>query len=588
MAIDIQNQILQGLLAEKLIDREQEKLIKAENKRTGRDIERIIADKHLVNEAGLVKIKGQIFNLPVVDLTEKTDFDFSVLNLLPLKVAENYQMVAFAKIGQELRIGLVDPRNFKAIEAAEFVAKENNLKNRYFVISPISFRFALKRYQPVSEEIKQALAGVSEKVMADLRQEAIAPNAQGDLQEVVKRAPIAKVVSTLIKYAVSYKASDIHIEPVEDFTRVRFRIDGILHTFLNLPLYINSAVVSRIKVLANLKLDETRIPKDGRIRLKIDNQDIDFRVSTLPLSNKEKVVIRILAVGEKILTLEELGFRDKFREIIEKNSRKTQGLFLVTGPTGSGKTTTLHTILSSLNEEGINIVTLEDPVEYYIDGVNQSQVNPAVGLTFANGLRSILRQDPDIIMVGEIRDQETVELAIQASLTGHAVYSTLHTNDSLKAIPRLIDMGAQPYLISATVEMVLAQRLARKICPDCRREIKILPELEKIVRLELANLPTGLTTSQVEEALRRGQPLKFFEGQGCLHCNKTGYKGRTVIVEAIDIESDLTEIIARGCPMKDFQEAALKAGFISFRQDGLLKCLEGVTTMKEVLRVATA
>ncbi len=586
MAEDIQNQILQELLQNKLISKEQLNDIKTENKKTGKDIEKIVLDNRLANEDELFEIKGKVLGLPFIDLSEKMDIDPTILNLIPQRVAENYQMVAFEKEAKELKVGLVDPQNFKAIEAAEFVAKENGLKNRYFLISLTGFNSALRRYEPVTEEIKRVLEGVQDKIIEDLKKESLSPAVGKEgLEEVIKHAPISKIVATIIKHAVISKASDIHIEPVKNNTRVRLRIDGILHTFLNLPVYIHSAVVARIKVLANLKLDETRIPQDGRIRMTIDEQEIDLRISTLPLSGNEKVVMRILVSSGGVISLKELGFRDRFVEIIEKNIKKTQGLFLLTGPTGSGKTTTLHTILTMLNREGVNIITLEDPVEYYIDGINQSQINPVVGLTFATGLRAILRQDPNIIMVGEIRDRETAELAIHASLTGHAVYSTLHTNDALKALPRLIDMGAQPFLIASTVGMVVAQRLARKICPECKQEMKILPELEKLVRDQLANLPAGITTPDINEALKASKPLKFFKGKGCLHCGESGYKGRIVISEVIDINSEMAEIIIKGCPLKELSEAAKKSGFISFKEDGLLKCLEGLTTIEEVLRV---
>lgn len=589
MASNIQDQLLKELVNDGLITKEHLKIIKTESRSDNKTPEQVIVEKNLVNPEDLAQTKSKVFKLPFIDLSEKLEVDSAVLNLIPQKVAENYQMVAFDRQGKELSIGLVDPGNFKAIDAAEFVAKEADLKNRYFVISPGGFHSFLRKYQPIGEEIKEVLEGVQTKIVEDLRKEAISSGSEkGDLQEIVKRAPISKVVSTIVKHAVNSKASDIHIEPVGDQTRVRFRIDGILHTFLNLPIYINSAIISRIKVLANLKLDETRIPQDGRIRMVIDNNNYDFRVSTLPLTGNEKAVIRILASSGRVLSLAELGFRQSFIKIIEKNIAKTQGLFLLTGPTGSGKTTTLHTILNMLNKEGVNIITLEDPVEYYVDGINQSQINPAVGLTFATGLRSILRQDPDIIMVGEIRDQETTELAIHASLTGHAVYSTLHTNDAPKAIPRLIDLKAQPFLIASTLCMILAQRLTRRICPVCKQEVKILPELEKMVRQELAKIPPGITEPAIEEALRSGKPLKFYEGKGCPRCNQTGYHGRLVINELIDVNNEIAEIITRGSNMNELREAILKAGFISFKQDGLLKCLEGATTIKEVLRVGEA
>jgi len=359
----------------------------------------------------------------------------------------------------------------------------------------------------------------------------------------------------IIRHAIDGGASDIHIEPSGDKTRIRYRIDGILGTSLVLPSYIHSAVVARIKILANLKMDESRIPQDGRIKLIIDNSSYDFRISTMPLSGKEKVVMRIFDTENSLFTLEQLGFNKKHRKQIDENMKRPNGLILITGPTGSGKSTTLHSILKILNRESVNIITLEDPVEYTIDGVNQSQVNHAIKYTFATGLRAILRQDPDIIMVGEIRDNETAELAIHAALTGHMVLSTLHTNDAVSSIPRLLDMNVEPFLLAATLNIIVAQRLVRRICDNCKEEIAVSDSVENKVKENLINLPIGSLPANID--LNSDKKLKFYKGKGCSKCGNTGYIGRCVIAQ----------------------------NMVFMNQDGYIKALQGMTTIEEIMRL---
>ncbi|MBI4121982.1 MAG: type II/IV secretion system protein, partial [Parcubacteria group bacterium] len=385
----------------------------------------------------------------------------------------------------------------------------------------------------------------------------------------------------IIKHAVDSRASDIHIEPSEDTSRVRYRIDGIMHDSLLLPAYLHASVVTRIKVLADLKLDETRKPQDGRIRQKLGKSEIDLRVSTLPLVKNEKVVMRVLDTSGKVPTLKDLGYTDKNIKLIESSMNRSHGMFLVTGPTGAGKSTTLYSVLNILNDNTSNIVTLEDPAEFYIPGINQSQVNAEVGYTFASGLRAILRQDPDIMMVGEIRDRETAELSIHAALTGHIMFSTLHTNNALGAMPRLIDMGAEPYLLSATLSNVIAQRLVRKICTHCRVDITLPKEVEKQVRESLAQLPIA----DQPEVLKSEKPLVVFRGNGCVRCNDSGYRGRVSISEVVVMDDNMKKIIENGAKMYELEEAAKKQEMIGMQQDGFLRCLQGVTTVEEVLRV---
>ena len=451
----------------------------------------------------------------------------------------------------------------------------------YYLISDLSFNIAFKQYKTLKKEISTALKTRAEEKAEEL--EKIKKKDGVQLEEIAKTAPVAKIVSVIIRHAVEGRASDIHIEPLQKETRVRYRIDGILGTSLVLPKNVHNAIVGRIKVLANLKLDETRVPQDGRIRATVNGKEIDLRVSTLPLLGEEKVVMRILDTTKKAITLEDLGFIGPGLKIIKNNIKKTDGMFLVTGPTGSGKSTTLFAILNKVNREGINISTLEDPVEYFVKGVNQSQVKPEIGFSFASGLRSLLRQDPDVIMVGEIRDNETAELAIHAGLTGHFVLSTLHTNDAIGAIPRLLDMKVEPFLLASTLNTVVAQRLLRKICPYCKEEEKLPADVLLRVKEEVRGIPSEL----FKEVKLSPNPDKliFYRGRGCSRCGNLGYSGRIVIAEVIDITDDLKEIIMDDAKMLKTEDIVNSQKFITIKQDSMIKVLLGLTSMEEVLRV---
>ncbi|OGY97163.1 MAG: hypothetical protein A2543_02310 [Candidatus Komeilibacteria bacterium RIFOXYD2_FULL_37_8] len=403
----------------------------------------------------------------------------------------------------------------------------------------------------------------------------------GDVGEMVKSAPVSKIVSVILRHAIEGRASDIHIEPFTNQSKVRYRIDGVLHTTIVLPIYVHAALISRIKVMANLKIDETRIPQDGRIRINVHNKDVDFRISTIPLMGHEKVVMRILETPDKAPTFSELGFLGLQGKVIEKNIYKPNGMFLLTGPTGSGKSTTLFALLSFLNKEDVNISTLEDPVEYYIPGVNQSQIRPEVNFTFATGLRALLRQDQDIIMVGEIRDNETAELAIHAGLTGHSVLTTLHTNSAVGAIPRLFDMKVEPFLLASTLNAVVAQRLVRKICDKCKAEEKLPSGLEVTIHQHLDTIPKEAFYGDVDPKV-----FKFYKGKGCANCGQTGYKGRLSIAEAINVTRSLKDIIAKGFDRQEVEVELAKQKFITMEQDGVIKALLGLTSIEEIMRVS--
>jgi len=541
-------------------------------------LEKIKKEKQVKDEE-VAKAIAQIFGLSYQDL-RNVKVDLKNLKILPEDLARNYQLAVFDKQNGVLKVAIVDPTNLKAQEAMDYIAREKGLKVEYYLTSQEDLANILKQYSGLKTEVSEALDVAKGKLEERKVEEEKKDETEEELTEAIKSAPIAKIVSVILKHAVDGRASDVHIEPFSNGSRVRYRVDGVLHTSLILPKYIHSALVSRIKVLANLKIDETRVPQDGRIRLNILGKDIDFRVSTLPLYEQEKVVMRILDTSSGAFTLDQLGFEGHNLEVMEENIKKPHGMFLVTGPTGSGKSTTLYSILNILNQEGVNIVTLEDPVEYYLTGVNQSQVRPEVGLTFATGLRSILRQDPDIIMVGEIRDSETAELAIHASLTGHIVLSTLHTNDAFGAIPRLIDMKVEPFLISSTLNVVVAQRLVRKICSECKQEFSLPDKIKQEVVTEVKRIPKH----SLPDEFKNIKQWKFYKGKGCPQCNQTGYKGRVAIVEVLAVTDNLKKIIASGELGQGVKEEFLAQGMLSMKQDGLLKALRGITTVEEVMR----
>lgn len=569
-----QNQLVQELVAENLLTKEAVADLQKKAAISKKSLEELVAAENLVSPDKLTAIKSKLLNIPVADLKGK-QIPRKVLTLIPPEVAENYQMIPFARDGNEIHVGLVNPQNFKAIEAVEFLAQKASLKVRYFIISPDDFKTTFHQYQVLGEEVKAAIAQISEPALLGGR----GTEELEEMEKVIKSAPISKIVLVIIRHAIDGRASDIHIEPTIKDTKVRYRIDGILRTSLILPRYIHSAIVGRIKVLANLKLDETRKPQDGRIRLSIEGREIDFRVSTLPLFEGEKVVLRILDTSVKVPTLEELGFNQIHIDLVKEAIKKPHGLNLLTGPTGSGKTTTLYTILTMLNQEGVNIVTLEDPIEYYIDGVNQSQIKPEIGYSFASGMRAILRQDPNIVMVGEIRDKETTELVIQESLTGHLILSTLHTKSAIGAIPRLIDLGAESFLLSEVLNLLIAQRLVRKICPDCKKETSTPSFLLKKVKERVAEVPAKyLKGVDINK-------LQFFKGEGCAHCGNLGYQGRLAVAEVIIITSELRDIIYQGRDSGATKKALSKPDFIDLTQDGLIKALKGITTIEEIIRV---
>ncbi len=573
--LQIKNFLLEKGLAkpEQLLEVEKELDI------SSKSLEEVFIAKNIFSAREYAKIKGQAFNMESISLDD-VKVPSEVLNLLPQKVAKNYEMVIFDRQGNDIKIGLVNPHDFKAQEAIEFLAGQQSLNPKYYAISLLDYLSVIRQYSGFKKEIGTALESAREK-FSEEEKEAAAVRIEEvtDNVDVIKSAPVAKIVSVIIRHAVEGGASDIHIEPKHHEGRVRYRVDGVLHTTITLPDYLYNAVVSRIKVLANLKLDETRKPQDGRIRMNLSGDEIDLRVSIFPMLSAEKVVMRVLDTSAGVPNLTELGFSDYHVKIIDNNIVKPHGIFLLTGPTGSGKTTALYSVLNMLNSEGTNITTLEDPIEYYIEGINQSQISPEIGFTFASGLRAILRQDPNIIMVGEIRDNETAQLVVHAGLTGHLVFSTLHTNSAWGAIPRLIDMKGEAFLLASTLNMLMAQRLVRKVCPNCRQELKLPPSAEKVVMKEIENIPPVYLSEF-------NGKYKYFKGAGCTDCGNTGYLGRTVIAEILEITSEFKDLIARDFTMDDVRDLMKKQGFVTLMQDGIIKGLKGITTIEEVLRAS--
>ncbi len=569
---------LQFLSQSKAISKDDVLSLEKEIKESKQSLESLLVKSKKISESNFLRLKSDYYNLPLVDFSEK-DIPKSALNLFPKEIIINYQIVPYSLEGDKVRIAMVNPGSLAAREAVDFLARQKGWNIQFYVTTESGFKSALSKYENLSSEVSEALKHAQQE--KQIKSDKTKTPAESELEEVVKSAPVSKMVNVIFRHAVEGGASDIHIETHGDESRVRYRIDGKLHTTLRLPKYIHSSLISRIKVLANLKLDETRKPQDGRIHLKLGGKEVDFRISTMPLSENEKAVMRILDITKGAPTLADLGFMGRNMKVISDRINEANGLFLVTGPTGSGKSTTLFSALSVLNKEDVNIVTLEDPIEYYLKGANQSQVRAEVNYTFASGLRSILRQDPDIIMVGEIRDNETVALAIQAALTGHIVFSTLHTNSALGAIPRLLDMKAEAFLLATTINIIVAQRLVRKICEDCKEETKIIPDLEKRFDKIISEIPKELLYEGVDI-----EKKVFYKGRGCSKCGNSGYKGRVGINEVVENTRNMQKIIGTGFDGEKAREELLEQKFISMIQDGAMKVLMGLTTADEII-VAT-
>ncbi|PWU22880.1 type II secretion system protein E [Candidatus Cerribacteria bacterium 'Amazon FNV 2010 28 9'] len=572
--------VAESLLSMGAINQQQYDDLSLERINTNKSFEALIEEKQLVNDDVLAQAKSKTYGVPLIKLSE-VGVSPEALSEIPQSVAQRYNLIPYALSSEDhsISIAMVNPLDLLAID---FVQKKTGKKvnvaiaSTYDVTHAITERYAQSLSSEVSAALKDTDEGqtlVSSGSVIDINQPASG--------ETIREAPIAKIVETILAFAVKSRASDVHIEPLEDHTRVRYRIDGLLTEKLVLPKSVHPALVSRIKILSELKIDEKRIPQDGRFTFRTNQEEVDLRVSTLPTVHGEKIVMRLLKKSGAIPTLQELGLRGTALKTLEESVQVPHGIILVTGPTGSGKTTTLYSVLHKINSPKVNIMTLEDPVEYQMEGINQVQINPGAGLTFASGLRSFLRQDPNIIMVGEIRDTETAELAIQAALTGHLVFSTLHTNSAAGALPRLLDMGAEPFLLSSSITVVMAQRVVRKITQE-RESYTPPPEVEKDIRTVLGPLYDGWAKAHGME----GKPMTLYRGVKAKENSDSGYEGRIAIFEVMRMNDKISRLVLEHQPANVIEKQAMDDGMLLMKQDGYLKALDGITTIEEVLRVA--
>ncbi len=557
------------LVGEKLITSEQLQRALAEQKGSTDKIGTILVRLGFITEDSLVAFLSKQYSIPALTVSQ-IDVDPDVLKLVPEQIARRHVVLPIKRVGNVLTVAMADPTNVFALDDVEFMT---NLQIQPVVVSEGVIRKAF-------DKVYDATAGVADMITelegadADVEvveggEEAFTKTDVFELKESADEAPVVRLINMILTDAIRRGASDIHLEPYEKIFRVRFRIDGVLHEIMTPPKRLEAALTSRVKIMANLDIAERRLPQDGRIKLRYHQREIDFRVSTLPTIFGEKTVMRILDKGSLQLDLTQLGFDPWSLEQFTKAIHQPYGMILITGPTGSGKTTTLYSAIHTINSPDINIMTAEDPVEYNLKGVNQLQVNDEIGRTFAAALRSFLRQDPDVILVGETRDLETAQIGIRAALTGHLVLTTLHTNDCPSTVARLLDMGIPPFLVSSALMLVLAQRLARRVCPECKEPY----EASEDTLVPYGHVPRGLGT------------VSFYKGKGCQNCNFTGMKGRVAIYEVMPGSQEIRELILRNAPTAEIREVATSQGMKTLRQNALQKVIEGTTTVEEVLRV---
>ena len=553
--------VTQGSLTE-----ERAKQVKLAEIQSGKNQEEILKDQNLVSEEALVKAKAALYNIPYVDLSILPSSP-EALSVLPQEVAEKFSVfpISIDAANHTLVLAMSDPLDLSAIE---FIEQKTGYRIKPEAGIPSKIKeFVQNRYSTsLAEEVTEALKEVSDEG-SKIRFETTRTG-------VIREERIAEIVSRILEFAIKSRSSDVHIEPQEKSTGVRYRVDGILVEKLTIPKNLHDALISRIKILSGLKIDEKRVPQDGRFNFKAEGEEVDLRISTLPTAWGEKVVMRLLKKSGGVPTLNELGLRGRALRNLEEAILRPHGIILICGPTGSGKTTTLYSIISKISTPKVNIVTLEDPIEYKIAGVNQVQINPVAGLTFASGLRSFLRQDPNIILVGEIRDKETADLAIQASLTGHLVFSTLHTNDASGALPRLLDMGAEPYLLASSMTAIVAQRVVRQIHSDCKvsyqADVKVIEDIKRFLG----------------PLWPAGRDSTLYKGEGDAECGNSGYFGRVGIFEVLPVTEKISRLILERAASSAIEKQAREEGMITLKQDGYLKVLDGTSTIEEVLRVA--
>ncbi|MDD4803596.1 MAG: GspE/PulE family protein [Candidatus Pacebacteria bacterium] len=567
--------ILDLLVEKKIINTADTAKIEKQSSSTGQTIEEVLEKMGITSET-ILDTKGSYYNLPTESLKNK-DVPFSVLKYISEDAASHYGFVPLAFKEGTLNIGIIDPDNIQARDALNFLIGKLNLPYKLFLISKTDFDKVIESYKGLSGEVTKALSELETELSDDLDGVELTKGGGENHKietKIIEDAPVTKIVATILRYATEGNASDVHIEHMRDKVRVRFRVDGVLNTSLVLPAEVHQAVVARIKILSNMKLDEKRKPQDGRFSAKIDGRKIDFRVSTFPSYYGEKVVMRILDQDRGVKPLEEMGLSPRYLKMVRAAMKKSYGMILISGPTGSGKTTTLYSMLSEINKDEKNVLSLEDPIEYNIEGMSQSQVFPEIGYDFASGLRTTLRQDPDVIMVGEIRDKETAQLAVQAALTGHLVLSTIHTNTACGVIPRLIDMGVDPYLIPPTLILTMGQRLVRKICPDTGKNLQINDSIKTMIDKEFADLP--------EEYKKEIPPFTdMYELEPTEKC-PSGTDGRIAIFEMFNMNSEIEQIILKNPVESEVYKAARKNGLITMKEDAIIKAMDKVIPFESI------
>ncbi len=570
---------LDHLVKEGVISATQAKELLAESSKFGRPIEALMLDKQMLAEEELIAEKGAFLDMQWKTISAEQRVPQAVLLLIPEEAAKTYLMVPLSRDGNVLEVGMMSPEDVRAEEALQFIAVRNNLTPHKVLISPRSYENVFRQYRSLRGEVTEALTELEKELKTETQTETGARPARTAEAILEEEAPIVKMVSVILRHAAEGGASDIHIEPLQDRLRVRFRMDGELHTSILLPVAVHPAILSRIKILSTLKIDETRLPQDGRFHAVIDGKEFDFRVATFPTANGEKVTIRVLDPTAGVRSLGELGLVGHNLTVISAGIKKPYGMMLISGPTGSGKSTTLYALLKILNKESVNIVSLEDPIEYSIDGVNQSQVHEDIGYTFSSGLRHILRGDPNVIMVGEIRDSDTAKLAVHAALTGHLVLTTIHTNNAVGIIPRLLDMGVEPFLIPSSVAVGIAQRLVQRLCSNCKKSIPAEGKMLTLIERELKDLP-----EEDRKRIPQGQ-IKIWVAPGCEKCSGHGTKGRIGIYESYEMTREMEDALAKEATESVIREIIRRQHMVTMMQDGILKALEGLVSMEEVLRV---
>ncbi len=539
------------------------------------DLDRHLVDSNILSENVLYETIASYYKLPFIDLRQVT-IRKDVLEAVPEPLVQVHQVVAYDMDPKRIKLATLDPRDLQTIE---FIKKKTGLQADIAITTPSSIKNALSQFHK----------GLS-ATFKEISKEPVDADDEGGkkLTDLAEDVPIVRIVDSMLEYAIFESASDIHIEPQEADLIVRYRIDGRLKQVMTLPKTTQSGIIARIKILSNLKIDEHRLPQDGRFTITTKDYKVAFRVSILPVYDGEKAVLRLLNESAQVLSLEQLGLQPRPLEMLKRNIKKPHGIILVTGPTGSGKTTTLYTVLNILNKPEVNISTVEDPIEYRMPKVNQSQVNPKIGFTFAGGLRSLLRQDPNIIMVGEIRDNETAEIAANAAMTGHLVLSTLHTNDAVTALPRLGEMGVPSFLIASTTNILMAQRLVRKICLHCIQSYTLskaaVEDLNKQFDVQFI-LKTLAREGAIMSETAPIESLLFYRGKGCKQCNHEGYKGRIGIYEILEVTHEIADLILNKGTTEDLRRAAAQQGMLTMAEDGFIKAKYGITTIEEVLRV---